>query len=186
MTALGALVARGTMYPRFYFFLIGFAVLILVRGLVAFSQWMAAHWPGRPSARGVEGAMTGMLAAAIFAASGFALIQNYRYPKQDFEGAIRFVESARQAGDNVVTAGATTFPLSQYYEKPWKGVETADQLRALCRQSSAVWVVYTFPRYLAAAAPQVDEIIRKDFTVVRVFHGTVGDGDVFVARFQRV
>ncbi|MEP6717064.1 MAG: glycosyltransferase family 39 protein, partial [Terriglobia bacterium] len=29
ITAMGALLARGTMYPRFYFFLIGFAILIL-------------------------------------------------------------------------------------------------------------------------------------------------------------
>jgi uncharacterized membrane protein len=36
LTALGAVLARGTMYPRFYFFLIGFAVLILVRGVFVF------------------------------------------------------------------------------------------------------------------------------------------------------
>ena len=34
LTALGAVLSRGTMYPRFYFSLIGFAVLILVRGLL--------------------------------------------------------------------------------------------------------------------------------------------------------
>ena len=44
--------------------------------------------------------------------------------------------------------------------------------------------MYTFPRYLEIAPP-VMEMIRKEFTVIRVFHGTLGDSDVFVARFQR-
>src|SRR5208337_80190 len=46
VTLLGALLARGTMYPRFYFYLIGLAVVILVRGLMVIPRWVLANWPG--------------------------------------------------------------------------------------------------------------------------------------------
>ena len=185
-TALGAVLARGTMYPRFYFFLIGFAVLILVRGLMVIPRWIVAHWPGR-SARAnprLAPALSAGLATVLFAASAFSLVRNYRYPKQDFEAAIRFVDAEREPGDPVVTAGASTFPLLKYYAKPWDGVETVEQLQAIRNRGRTVWAVYTFPRYLESLSPPLAEMIRKEFTVARVFPGTVGDGDVFVAKSQ--
>jgi hypothetical protein len=111
-------------------------------------------------------------------------VRNYRYPKQDYEGAIQFVDAERKDGELVVTAGAAAVPLLQYYAKPWENVETAERLQEDCRQGRAVWIVYTFPRYLAAWRPPLMEIIRNRFTVIRVFPGTLGDGAVFVGRFQ--
>jgi uncharacterized membrane protein len=184
ITAAGAVAARGTMYPRFYFFLIGFAVLILVRGVTVLAQWIAARWGDwvRPSP-GLAARLAAVFGAALLVASGLSLVRNYRYPKQDFEGAIRFVDAAKADGDTVVTVGAATYPLRQYYVKPYEPVETVERLRTICRSASAVWVVYTFPRYLQAAYPEVEAVIRKEFTVVHVFPGTVGDGDVYVVRF---
>lgn len=52
LTAVGALLARGTMYPRFYFFLIGFAILSIVRGMIVIPQWIGAQFSGR--SRGVR------------------------------------------------------------------------------------------------------------------------------------
>lgn len=194
LTALGAVLARGTMYPRFYFFLIGFAVLILVRGVMVTPEWIAAQWARRSGAREFESrrfgamrprpALTAVLATILLGASAFSLARNYKYPKQDYEGAIQFVDSERKDGETVVTAGATTYPMRQYYAKPWESVETVEKLQEICRHHHAVWVVYTFPRYLDDLAPAVMEMIRKEFTTIRVFHGTVGDGDIFVARFQ--
>jgi hypothetical protein len=185
-TAIGALLVRGTMYPRFYFFLIGFAVLILVRGLIVIPRWIVARWPRRSASANprLAPALSAGLAAVLFASSAFSLARNYRYPKQDFEAAIEFVDAQREAGEPVVTAGASTFPLLRYYAKPWESVETVEQLRAIRLRGRAVWVVYTFPRYLESWSPPLAEMIRKEFTVTRVFPGTVGDGDVFVAKSQ--
>jgi mannosyltransferase len=180
LTALGAFASRGTMYPRFYFSLLGFAVLILVRGLFVIPGWIASRLPGAPSS--LAPALTAALAIVVLAASAYSLLRNYKYPKQDFEGAMRFVDAESKEGDAVVTAGATTFPFQHYYLKHWDSVDTADQVREIARHSSAVWMVYTFPRYLQGAAPTVMEMIQREFTVVRVFPGTVGDGDLFVAR----
>lgn len=181
-TALGAILARGTMYPRFYFFLIGFAVLILVRGVFVIPQWITARSPRAD--RRLRPWLTAILAAVLLAGSALSLMRNYRYPKQDYQGAIHFVDAERKDGELVVTAGAAAVPLLQYYGKSWENVETAEQLQEICRQGRAVWIVYTFPRYLADWQPPLMEIIRNRFTVIRVFPGTLGDGAVFVARFQ--
>jgi mannosyltransferase len=176
LTAGGAFAARGTMYPRFYFFLIGFGVLILVRGVFALPQWTA---PARARA------VTVVLAALVLAGSGVSLLRNYQYPKQDFEAAIQFIDEERKAGDTVVTVGAAIYPLQKYYAKPWQSAENVESLRQICGQGRPVWVMYTFPRYLRAAAPGILEMVQKEFTIVHVFPGTVGDGDVFVARYPR-
>jgi hypothetical protein len=181
VTALGALLARGTMYPRFYFFLIGFAVLILVRGVFVIPQWITARSPQFDRLRPW---LTAGLAGVLLTGSAFSLVRNYRYPKQDYEGAIQFVDAESKNGELVVTAGAAAVPLLQYYGKPWENVESAEQLQEICRRGRAVWIVYTFPRYLADWRSPVMEIIRNRFTVMRVFPGTLGDGAVFVARFQ--
>lgn len=186
VTAGGAFLARGTMYPRFYFSLIGFAILLLVRGMIVIPQWISTLLPARPGNvhRWLAPALTSLFAIGFFSASALSLMNNYKYPKQDFEGAIRFVDQVRKNGEPVVTAGASTYPLRQYYSKSWDSVETAEKMQAICDKGHPVWVVYTMPRYLEAAAPGVMEMIRKQFTVIRVFHGTLGDGDVFVARSQ--
>jgi uncharacterized membrane protein len=186
LTALGALLARGTMYPRFYFFLIGFAALILVRGVVTLPRWIAAPWPRRFPNLGPRfaPALTAALTIALLAAFALSLQRNYRYPKQDFEGAMQFVDAEKKEGEAVVTAGASSYPYEKYYGAGWEGVETAEKLHEICLRARAVWIVYTFPRYLAAWSPPLAEMIGKEFTTIRIYPGTVGDGDVYIARFQ--
>jgi hypothetical protein len=180
LTALGAVVARGTMYPRFYFSLIGFAVLVLIRGVFAFSEWIGMT----TRSQRVTTVLTAVLMTCLLTASGVSLLRNYRYPKQDFEGAIQFVDSHRSNGEIVATAGASTYPMRQYYGKSWEVIENASGLQEICRQGRPVWLVYTFPRYLEAAMPGISDVIRKEFKIVQVLPGTLGDGNLFIARFQ--
>jgi len=183
-TAIGAVLGRGTMYPRFFFFLVGFAILFLVRGLVVVPRWIVARLPhaltGEPAR--LAASMSAVLATILIVASAFSLVHNYRFPKQDYEGAIEYVDAQSQTGEPVVTAGASTFPILRYYAKPWESVESVEQLRTICNRGRTVWVVYTFPRYLESWSPPLAEIILKEFTVTQVFPGTVGDGAVYVAK----
>jgi uncharacterized membrane protein len=186
LTALGAFLSRGTMYPRFYFYLIGFALMILVRGLFVIPAWIAAHWPGgsADTATRLGPALTAVFAAVVLGVSTYSLVRNYEFPKQDFEGAMHFVDGEIKSGDAVVTAGAAIYPYQQYYPTNFEAVETPEKLLEICDSGRPVWMIYTFPRYLEAAYPAISDMIRKDFTTVRVFPGTVGDGEVFVSRFQ--
>ena len=185
VTALGAVAGRGTMDPRFYFFLIGYGVLILVRGIFHLPRVVVYRWPGQ--AKGsvkLAGGLAGALAGILLLASAYSLKKNYEYPKQDFEGALKFIESEKKDNGPVLTAGATVFPYQQYFGKPWQEVKTPAELEEILGRGQPVWLIYTFPRYLEAAAPGVPQVIRKEFTVVRVFHGTLGEGDVVVVRSQ--
>jgi len=186
LTAIGAILGRGTMYPRFYFSLIGFAILFVVRGLVVFPRWLLARLPEGSAGANIRLArgLSTALATILIVGSAFSLVRNYRYPKQDFESAIRFVDAERQNGEPVVTAGATTFPILEYYAEPWESVESAEQLQAICSRGRPVWVVTTFPRYLESWRPSLAAMIREKFEIIRVFPGTVGGGDIYVARFQ--
>jgi uncharacterized membrane protein len=47
---VGALVGRGTMYPRFFFFAAGPAVIVFVRGLFASGAFLKRRWPSVPDA----------------------------------------------------------------------------------------------------------------------------------------
>lgn len=183
VTALGAVAGRGTMYPRFYFFLIGFGVLILVRGIFYLPAAVVAHMPGRVKQSGrLPRILAGSLVGILLAASAYSLQKNYEYPKQDFEGALRFIETEKKDMGPMLTAGATVFPYQQYFGEHWPEVKTPAELESIVARGEPVWLVYTFPRYLEAAAPGVPETIAKEFTVLRVFHGTLGEGDVVVAR----
>ncbi len=179
------------MYPRFYFFLIGYGVLILVRGIFYLPRLIAGRWLGEARGPGevngstkLAGAFAGVLAGILLLASASSLKKNYEYPKQDFDGALKFIESEKTDNGPVLTAGATVIPYQQYFGRQWQEVKTPSELEAIVGRGQPVWLVYTFPRYLEAAAPGVPDVIRKEFTVAKVFHGTLGDGDVVVVRSE--
>lgn len=170
----GAALARGTMYPRFFFFAIGPALLVAVRGGDAASAWVAAvlRRPAvaRPAANaGI--AVVGLLSAA-------SLSYNYRFPKQDFEGAMRHVLAVRQPGDAVVSTGVPSDPYRSLYGQDWPRVATAEALAEVRRGAPRTWVLWTFPRYLEASAPGIAAVLTRECRERRVFPGTVGGGEV--------
>jgi mannosyltransferase len=172
----GTLLAGRTMYPRFYFPLIGFGVMILMRGLFAIPAFLneRARVP-----------VTAALVAGLLAASSLSLVRNYRYPKQDFEGAMHFLDAQTKPGEKVLTAGGAIYPYHDYFLKPWQGVVTLEELQNVCLQGKPVWLVYSLPRYIRGATPGLMKMIQERFTTVRVFPGTLGDGDVVVARYPK-
>jgi mannosyltransferase len=109
--------------------------------------------------------------------SALSLRHNYQYPKQDFEGALRYVESHRQPEEAVVTAGAAMFPYSSYYQTTWTPIEESAPVESLLGHQGRTWVVYSFPEYMDA---KLDAFLRDQCGNRQVFPGTVGGGDVVV------
>lgn len=179
VTVLGALAARGTMYPRFFFFMIGIGMLIVVRG-----AYVTAAWFGRRLRGGDGQPLAGRLATgavvALIVVSTATLARNYRYPKQDFEGAMRFVLAQKSASDQVASSGLPWDPYRTLYHQPWPNVSTLDELAKARSHGGRTWLLYTFPRYLEQRAPDVAALIRTSCPVARVFPGTVGGGDIVV------
>ena len=178
----GAAMARGTFYPRFLFALAGFAVLIGVRGVL-----VAADWAERRVRAGAREARSGRLGTAIMACaillSCASLVKLYRLPKQDFVGAERHIVANRATGESVAVAGAAITAYREYLHHDWPQVKTAAELNGM-RSNRAVWLVYTFPRYLARSAPEVMAIAKQECRDAPEFRGTLGDGDIVVCRLE--
>jgi mannosyltransferase len=181
----GAVAGRGTMYPRFFFFLIGFGVLVLVRGAMVLSRWAAAH-RGSLAAGPERGEALGTaLSGLVIVLSAISLVPNYRYPKQDFEGAMRFVEAQKVEGEPVVTAGIpTTLPYRLFYGRQWESAETLEELRAVQARGRRTWLLYSFPRYIEKGSPELMAAIRREFGAVKTFRGTLGGGEIVVSRAE--
>lgn len=183
VTIAGAVLARGTMYPRFFFFAIGPTIIVVVRGAFAIAEWMARRSNWRAFAN--PQLMATAAVAALIALSALSLVPNYRYPKQDFEGAMRYVLQAKGPSDVVVSSGVPADPYARLWQLPWPNVETAQQLTQARGTAPRTWVLYTFPRYLESRSPDIAAVIRRECKPARVFRGTVGGGDIVVCTLEK-
>ncbi|HLE62243.1 MAG TPA: glycosyltransferase family 39 protein [Pyrinomonadaceae bacterium] len=183
LLAGGSMVAAGhNLWPRFFFFSMGFALLIAVHGAVLVPQLLSSHlttWKSREAFGKVAGAT---LACLMIAASAVTVPRNYAHPKQDYTGAREYVESHRRPGDAVVAVGLAGVAYGRYFAPRWSVAQTHEELDAVRTANSNVWLVYTLPVEVRAYRPDVWHAIQSDFEVVKVFPGTLGGGEVFVCR----
>lgn len=180
VTLVLPLLIRGTMYPRFFFYLAGIALLVLIRGAVVTGGWLARAM-GRPERAAIAGTT---LAALLVAASAVTVPRNYRHPKQDFAGALSFVESTRGPGDIVVVAGAAVRPYRSYYRVDHPVVSTRAELRAHSARARDLWLLYTMPQYLPRFDAELAAILPQACAERRVFPGTLGGGNVYACRID--
>jgi hypothetical protein len=188
---LPALLAGGTMlllghylWPRFFFFSMGFVLLIVVHGAITVPRLLCRQIPrwnvGERWTKGVGIA----LACMIIIASGITVPRCYALPKQDFRGARDYVERHRQAGDAVVAVTLAGVAYGRYFAPHWSVAQTLEELTAVRRNPSRLWLVYTLPIEVKAYQPDIWQVIQKDFEVVKVFPGTLGGGEVYVCRLR--
>ena len=173
LAGLAVNVALGhPIWPRFFFFGIGFAALALVR-----SVRLAVRLAG---ARGNRQAWA---LSALLAAAAVTLPAAYR-PKQDYTSARDFVLERAAAGEQPAAAGVAGFVYSNYYAPHWASVETAADLDAIERRASGVWFLYSLPLHMQAYHPDVYARVRETYELARVFPGSLGDGDVYVYHWR--
>lgn len=175
-TLAGAALARGTLYPRFFFFAIGPALLIATCGTRVLAEWLSARWPALGPPRRLFALAVGLVAVL----SAASLAANYRFPKQDFAGAMAYVVAQRAAGDLVVSTGVPADPYRTLYGQEWPNVTSREALDSLRTGGHRVWVLSTFPRYIEASTPAIAALLRAECPAPRVFPGTVGGGDIHV------
>jgi 4-amino-4-deoxy-L-arabinose transferase-like glycosyltransferase len=176
----GALVvaAGHHLWPRFFFFALGFAALVVVRGTTVLGG-VAARLAPVASPRAA--AVGTVLSLGLIAAAAVPMPKVYA-PKQDFEGALVFVERGRQPGDAVVTVGLATFPYSRFYKTQWQTADSVEALEAIRSRALRTWVVYTLPAHLESVLPELMAGIQRDFSVLKAFGGTLRGGTVVVCR----
>jgi hypothetical protein len=179
----GMMLASGhNLWPRFFFFSMGFAMLIAVHGAVTLPSFVSRHVSPSPALQrlGVGGGLA--LASLMILASAVTVPRNYAYPKQDYTGARDYVESHRGPNDVVVAVGLAGVAYERYYAPAWSVAQTEAELELVRRGGGNTWLVYTLPVEVKAYRPGVWQTIQSDFTIVKVFPGTLGGGEVVVCR----
>jgi mannosyltransferase len=165
------------LWPRMFFNEAGFLVILLAVGLLALGG-LAAQILLHRNSRLVSG-LPAILLVLVFAAS---LPGIYRYPKQDFTGARDYVRMHAGSTDRVVGLHMAGRVYNQYYAEDWPEAGSLQELEQYRATDGYVWVLYTLPGYLENAHPELVRVLETDFDVVKVFPGTLGDGDVIVRR----
>ena len=123
-----------------------------------------------------------ILVALMIAASAATVPRCYALPKQDFTGARDFVERRVRPGETIVAVGLAARVYGGYFAPHWTAVQENDSLQQARRTHQGTWLVYTLPIEMRAFQPRVWETIERDFEIVKVFPGTLGEGEVFVCR----
>ncbi len=165
------------LWPRTFFLLAGFAVLILVRGGLASGELIA-----RALRRPEFGQRIGVAGVLCVTALSLASVTLAYGPKQDFAGARDRVEARRGPDDAVVTVGIAIFPYAQIFAPHWQSAEDAEGLRAIRDAHAHTWVVNIFPPYLADRHGDLVAMLEADFELIDTFEGTLGGGAVYVYR----
>lgn len=189
LTVLPALLAGSTMlllghnlWPRFFFFSMGFGLLIVIHGAVELPNAAARFFrPLRESKSFTSLAGVG-LALLVIVASLVTLPKNYALPKQNFSGAKQFIDSHSNPGDRVVAVSLAGVVYGDYLSPDWPAAETGPELEDIQKDSDRVWLVYTVPVEVKAYRPELWQIIQRDYDVIKVFPGTLNGGEVVVCQ----
>ncbi|HEX7481312.1 MAG TPA: glycosyltransferase family 39 protein [Polyangiales bacterium] len=179
---VAAMLALGrNLWPRFFFFQAGFILLIVVRGLSAITGWLARA-SANPNPERIERGLFALAIGVLTLAWLAMLPRAYFVPKQDFEGAMHYVQANRKPGEVVLTTGLTVLPYQRYYRTDFVPVETLAELDHALSTSRGAYVLHTLPTFLEARVPELTQALAQRGREVKRFRGSVGDGDVIVLR----
>ncbi len=167
------------LWPRFFFFAVGFGALVVVRGAMTLTHLTVRllRLPGK-----AEIWLSSLLSITLILASAWSA-RNVYGPKQDYIGALKYVNASQQPEDAVVVASLTIPPYQEYLKTGWQAVKSKDELNKIKQTSARTWLVLTFPDVLLASFPELGMSISTDFQLMSTFYGTVGDGQVYVYRY---
>jgi 4-amino-4-deoxy-L-arabinose transferase-like glycosyltransferase len=170
----GVIVLQGhNLWPRFFFFSAGFAVLILLRGVFEFVG-LFARGGLAPMRKTI-----GIAAAALLCLASAATLPRAFGPKQDFEAAAAWV-SAHAPADSVATLEMGNLPFLEYKRLPWAQIDDLQALMDFERRHGETWIVLTTPVHLAAVQPETWARLESEYREEKVFYGSVHGGEIVV------
>jgi 4-amino-4-deoxy-L-arabinose transferase-like glycosyltransferase len=167
------------LWPRFFFFAMGFMLLIVAEGAFSLARRAAPllRLPDRWAMR----AGTAFL-LLLSAASALTIPRCYA-PKQDFHGARDFAEQVR-GGNTIAAVGLAGAVYQRYLAPHWAFPKTAAELRRMAGEDPHLLLLYSLPIELKAFHPDLWRLVESHFETIRVFPGTLGGGEVFVCRLR--
>jgi mannosyltransferase len=178
ITGMGVMGGRGIVYPRFFFGVAAFGILIFLRGPFVLGR-LIAKGRGQPEGQNRLGVA---LVALMLLGSAASVPINYLYPKQDFEGAIAHIEAQRGPDDAVACLGIIRVINGGYYKKDWPKIWSTDELRAAAQGKSGLWVTFMMADYIKHVNPDVMTYVRAHCKDMKRFAGTLRGGAVYTCR----
>lgn len=192
LTAVLLMAVGMRIWPRFFFVDIGLLMLLIVLGVQ-----LCCDMIGR--ILGDDRAARGLFVLAVIAMAAISVLmakRNYAFPKQDLEGAYRFVEAAKAPGDRIYSVGYSGQDFRDWYKADWPILFSNDDYRAALAEPGPVILVVGFPERNFRDVPQLaldadvdgaTNVCAPDHTApglrtLRCFGGTLGDGNVIVFR----
>ena len=186
LTAILFIIRGYPFSPRFFLLALPLAVVCAVQGLWSLTGLLAVWSPRlvRSSPRLATG-----LVLLVCVVSALSLRSYYAVPKQDYRGAIRYLESERRAGDLVVVFGNAEKGIEYYAKRlavpadagyAYLRTETALDSLIASRPGARVLLATTFLRDIRINYPALYARLRFDWPRPRIFPGTVGDGALLV------
>ena len=160
-------------HPRY--FAIALPVLLIVAGLGVESTVTAgiARLPLAPRRRAM--ASSAVLASLVIL-SAWPLARYYRYPKQDFRGAITAVDSMSPPCQLKVGVGVAGHVLEGYYHAGFVTAENLAELRTMEAPASRLCVVTTLEVLLSISDPEIVTYLNREYRRSALLPGTLGDG----------
>lgn len=178
------LVLGHNLFPRFFFFAMGFALLIVIHGAVELPSFLASFFAPLRERKTMIGSLGVAFASLMIVASLVTVPRNYAMPKQDYSGAKRFVESQLANGDRVVAVGLAGDMYSRYFAPEWPVTDEPTELAKMQGQGKDLWLVYTLPFQIEAFHRELWQTIQQKYEIVRTFPGTLNGGEVVVCRYK--
>lgn len=181
---VGAAVVVGSghhVWPRLFFFAIGFAALIVVHGAAVLGAWLARRTAGVSA----WSATIALVPAILLIVASVAALPDAYGPKQRHAEALAFVDAALRPGDVVVVVGPAALVVQEYFGRDWPRVSTAADLVRARSGARRTLVVHAFPIHLRGRRPDVARLLDDEFFLLARFPGTVHGADVLVWSSER-
>jgi hypothetical protein len=176
------LVLGHNLFPRFFFFAMGFGLLIVIHGALEIPEFILNNTGFLKKNRFIRNYAGFCLGLLMIVASLVTVPRNYSLPKQDFTGAKHFVESNKPPGEKVVAVSIAGMMYGRYFAPDWAVADTEIDLKRIEENNQNLWLVYTLSPEIKAFHPQMWQMIEKDYKVVKIFPGTLNGGEIFVCR----
>ncbi len=156
---IGAVIMQCPVEPRYFAYLLPLALVIAVHGIeVGSGRWRT--W----------------IVAVLIVLSAASLYFCYRYPKQDFSGALAYVRQHARADATVASLSPASVAYANYYAPEITHISSMDHYQKVLSEERETWILITLPRVMRDDPRAVFERVRQDFQHVARFPGTLGDG----------
>jgi uncharacterized membrane protein len=168
------------LWPRFFFFALGFGVMVLIRGVMVTAEYIGSFLKLPHSQRKYIGVL---FSIGLIIVSALSIPGAYG-PKQNYEAAIEYIHSHAVPDDSIATVSVAAFPLITFYKQPWIELDSVASLEQLRSSDGATWIIFTFPEVLVSVQPEIAKIITTDFQEIINFPGTVASGTIYIVRAE--